>query len=142
MVNTEELKAQLAQLTPEQRAALLAPEPRKRTPLDLTSAVPENFIADLVATPRVRNPQYCGERGLWFIGNDNAKGPQGGVYLYGRVVVGPKGKGRNGMLKIASAKFAAFKAGGTETEAWVRFDGDTADSLVGVLSGYRAAQSK
>lgn len=133
------LKAQLASLSAEERAALLEPEPRKRTPLDVSEALKECFIADLVATARVRDPQYCGERGLWFIGDDNAKGPKGGVYLYGRVNVGSKENSRRGMLKIASSKFRAFKDGGTETEAWVRFDGETTDTLVGVLSNYRAS---
>lgn len=136
MAVSEALKQELAALSPEERKRLLEPEPRKRTPLDLSEAQHEQFIADLVQTDRVKDPKYCGERMLWFNGNDNAKGPQGGVYLYGRVIIGFKTKARRGMLKIASSKFAAFREGGT-ADAWVRFDGETSDTLVGVLSGYR-----
>lgn len=141
MVVSEAVRKELAGLTAEERKALLEPEPRKRTPLDVSEAISETFIADLIGGERIRRTEHLGERMLWFRGNDNAKGPKGGVYLYGRVSIGFKAAARKGMLKIASTKFREFKAGGT-TEAWVRFDGDTSDTLVGLLSNYRSAVTK
>lgn len=140
-----ELKEAMKGLSPKERDELLQslqePETRKKIPLDLSEARYEFFIADLKSDERVKDTGYAGERSVWFKGNDNAKGPKSGVYLYGKVAVGPKGHTRKGMLKISSASFNIFKSGG-ECDAWVRFDDAEKDQLIGVLVNYREAGVK
>lgn len=142
MSTAAELKASLQKLPASEREALLQslqePEVRKRTPLDVSEARSEFFIADLKADERVKDESYVGARAVWFKGNDNAKGPKGGVYLYGRVVIGSRENARNGMMKISSSSFNQFKSGG-ECDAWVRFDGAEKDQLIGVMTNYREA---
>jgi hypothetical protein len=140
-----ELKEAVKGLSAKEREALLQdlqqPEPRKKIPLDVSEARSEFFIADLKVDERIKDASYAGQRAVWFKGNDNAKGPKSGVYLYGRVAVGPKGHTRNGMMKISSASFNVFKSGG-ECDAWVRFDGEKSDQLIGVMVNYREAGVK
>jgi len=143
---TTELREQLLNLSQAERDALLkevqSPEelPRKRTPLDTSTATSELFVADLESGDRVQDDTFVGQT-IWFKGFNGAKGPKGGVYLYGRCVVGLKGQSQNGMLKIASQKFSDLKAGGS-AEAWVRFDGEDKDTLIGVMTGYRQPAPK
>jgi hypothetical protein len=140
---TKEQETQLKGMSAEERKALLdvllAPQeeaPRKKRPLDTKEAIQVQFVADLERGKRVKDDTYVGTT-LWFTGMDNVKGPETGVYCYGRCVVGVKSEARKGILKISSRTFNEFKSGG-KAEAWVRFDGDTTDTLVGMLSGYRS----
>lgn len=111
------------------------PPVRKRTPLDTSTARQITFIADIAPHPKAGDTRFVDET-LWFKGVDGAKGPQGGVYCYGRAVVGTRDHAQKGILKIASRKFQALEAGGT-ADAWVRFDGASEDVLIGTLTGYR-----
>lgn len=133
-----------SKLSAKEKAALLkqlqsdpeATEPRKVTPLDLSEATEVGpFVVDLTDNDRVPDKTYVGQT-LWFKGVNGAKGPEGGVYLYGRVVVGVKAAARKGILKIGSKHLEALQRGDT-ARAWVRFDGDRHNTLVGVMANYR-----
>lgn len=108
--------------------------PRKRTPLDLTQATALEFRAFLDDGPGVReeNQGFVGAS-CWFRGVVGARGPQGGEYVYGVFVVGPKGQHQRGMLKIAAKHAPALQAG-EPVGAWVTFAGATEARLLGYLT--------
>lgn len=136
----EELLRQLQAGKPADPAPDTAPPRRKRTPLDMSEATPVTFVADLVAGDRAKDSPYLGERALWATGMSGARGPQGGVYFYGRAVIAVGKDRRRAQIKVGKKHFDVLAAGGA-MPVWVRFDGETTDTLIGVATGYREVEA-
>lgn len=106
-----------------------------RIPLDITEAIPVCFTVDIVDDARAQDKSFVGKN-AWIKGVRNAKGPKGGVYVNGRVVIGFGAAQRKGWLKVGDRHFPVLEQGGP-MDAWVQFDGEKSARLIGVFMNYQ-----
>lgn len=107
-----------------------------RTPLDTSAATPVCFTADLADDDRVKDKTHV-NRNMWFRGVTNAKGPKGGVYFNGRVVIGWGAAQKKGWLKMGARHLEALQKG-ESVPAYIQFDGTREQVIVGVMTNYKA----
>ncbi len=129
------------QPTPPVQTAAPTAAPTRRDRLNLQDAIAITFKAALVPSDKARDPQWAQTYDrLWFKGHYQVKGPKGGVYCFGRAVLGnPQREQYKGMLKISNRNFLQLQAGGAIVGWFLPDDSPNGTNvLIGTLQQFQA----